>query len=446
MTISEQVAPFVRAFRTAPGISDEPEWLCAHRDASIRHFAATGFPTRSAESWRFTDLRPLTASPILPAPDAVPNASERALADPPPSDPPPSELSVPTHRIILVNGRFIPRLSRIGALPPGVWLGSTADTVKARPGLIAAAFDASEIVGSQPFAALNAAFFADGFVLALEPGAVLETPIEVIHLGRTDTPVAFHLRNAIIAGSGSRATVIESTEGSGPGWTNAVTAITVDADASLRHIRIQNDGSEAIHTALTRATLARGARYENFALTLGARLSRQDIQVALSGEGASVALNGAYLLRGEQEATFAPHVDHQAPGCRTDEVLKGVMQDHAHGVFLGTIAVRPGADQTDARQLNRNLLLSPWAHVDTKPELEILADDVKCSHGATVGSLDEAALFYLQARGLDETTARHMLIEAFAADVIDTAALGDILSAPLRRHLRDWLGQVGGAA
>jgi Fe-S cluster assembly protein SufD len=167
------------------------------------------------------------------------------------------------------------------------------------------------------------------------------------------------------------------------------------------------------------------------------------VQVAIEGAGARCGVNGAYLLRGQQEATTATVIDHAAPGGTTREVFKGVLEDRAHGVFLGRIAVRPGADKTDAHQLNRNLLLSPRAAVDTKPELEILADDVKCSHGATVGDLDEAALFYLCSRGIDEASARRILIEAFATDAVETAVSAGELGAHLRRRLGAWLEQSG---
>ena len=343
-----------------------------------------------------------------------------------------------THRIVLLDGRVSKELSNIGSLPGGALLLPAAEALKTRPELIQAAFDASEETGAQPFASLNAAFFADGFVLALEPGVVLETPVEIIHFGASAG--AFHLRNIIHAGAGSSATIVETAVSAGASWTNTVTAAIVGAGATIRHVKIQDEAKDAIHLSMVRSTVAEGGRYETFVLTLGARLSRQDIHVAAAGEAASVAINGAYLLRGEQEATIAPFVDHQALGCQTTEIVKGVMQDQAHGVFLGKMAVRPGADGTDAHQLNQNLLLSPKASVDTKPELEIFADEVKCSHGATVGDLDENALFYLQARGIYEEAARAMLVEAFAASVIDAAGLNPALSAHLQRHVREWLG------
>jgi Fe-S cluster assembly protein SufD len=413
----------------------EPAWLTRRRSAAMRSFAELGLPTRRDEAWRFTDLRPLVSARGLPAPAPDATADLGRLAA--------HRLPGQAHRIVLVNGRVAPELSEIGALPRGVWLGSVADTIDLRPDLIEAAFDAGDTFGAQPFASLNAALFADGFVLALDADAILQHPVEVLHLGEAPSPQAYHLRNAILAGAGSQASVVETYIGSGSGWTNAVTTIDIGAGATLRHVKVLADGAEAIHLAVTRARLATAARYESFALITGARMSRQDMQVAMTGKAARFTLNGAYLLRNEQEATVAPLVDHRAPGGQTSEVVKGVLADHAHGVFLGTVMVREGADATDARQLNRNLMTSPTARVDTKPELTIYADEVKCSHGATVGDLDDAAQFYLQSRGIDPVTARHMLIEAFATEVFDLAALAPDIDAHARRYLHAWLDGDG---
>jgi Fe-S cluster assembly protein SufD len=405
--IKTETAPYLEAFR-ARGGAIEPAWLAERRKAAAARFAELGFPTRRQELWRFTNLTPLMRTPLLPG-----EAAERQV-------------------------RIEPR----GGLPAGAWLGSIKDALERRPEVLQAALDDAEIAGAQPFALLNAALFADGFVLALEPGTVLEEPIEIEHSGG-DAAASSHPRNVVLMGEGSRATIVETFRDGSPGWTNAVTDLRVGAGASLRHVTVQESGLDAIHFGLTRATLARGARYEAFALTLGARLSRSDILATIADEGAHCGLSGATLLRDSQEATVATFVDHAAPGGETREVFKSVVDDRAHGVFLGKIAVRPGADKTDANQISRNLLLSPRAAVDTKPELEILADDVKCSHGATVGDLDEAALFYLRSRGIDNEAARRMLIEAFAVDAIEGAVPAGAIRDHLRRRLGAWLEQRG---
>jgi Fe-S cluster assembly protein SufD len=434
--IKQEAAPYLEAFQSRESDAAEPDWLRDRRAAALDQFASLGFPTRRDEPWRFTNLAPLAREAYPPAPPPEPLKSRLSLE--------PYLVAGAAHRIVLIDGHVVPELSVIGRLPKGVWLGSTARALTERPDLAEAGYDERDATSAQPFAALNGAFFGDGFVLALALGAVLEEPVEVIHVGRAAGRSA-HPRSAVIAGAGSRATLVETFCGGGGGWTNGVLRIELGADASLDHVRIQDEALDAIHFGVTRARLGRGARYESFTLTTGARLSRQDVQVVIEGEGARCGVNGAYLLRGQQEATTATVIEHAAPGGTTREVFKGVLEDRAHGVFLGRIAVRPGADKTDAHQLNRNLLLSPRAAVDTKPELEIFADDVKCSHGATVGDLDEAALFYLRSRGIDETAARRLLIEAFATDAIEAAVSVGDLAAHLRRRLGVWLEQSGSA-
>jgi len=432
MLTTDDSAPFQEAYRQLLAGADQPDWLRSQRQAGMERFTALGFPTRRQEAWRFTDLDLLTAEPWRPNLDDTPSLTADLLE--------PWRLPGEANRLVLVNGRFDPYLSAIGALPDGVWLAPLAETVLRRPDVAAMAFGAD----GNAFAFLNAALFTDGAMLVLAPGTVLETPVEIIHYSMGDTHASAHPRLRVVLGAGARATLVETAVGDSNGWTNAVIDVTLGADAELTHVHIQGEGADAAHTSLLTAELGSQARYRTFAFITGACLSRRDMQIALSGPGAAFSLHGAYLLTGGQEATLAVRADHKAPDCRTEQVVKGVLQGAAHGVFLGKVAVRPGADGTDARQLNRNLLLSPSARVDTKPELEIFADEVKCSHGATVGSLDEAALFYLQARGIDPVTARSMLVAAFAADVIDAAGLDGDVDALLRRHLAHWLGGEGG--
>ncbi|MGO8920987.1 MAG: Fe-S cluster assembly protein SufD [Stellaceae bacterium] len=427
MIVNSETKPYIDAFQ-AGRHAGAPDRLAAEREAALARFGALGFPTRRQEAWRFTNLRALERRSYPPSSGGggVPAAAAAAL-----------RLSGATYRLVLVNGRFDPALSDLAALPAGAWIASTARTLAERPSL--PLLDAGDTEGAQPFAALNAALFTDGVVIALEPGVVLDRPVEIIHLGGVEAPASMHLRSRIMLAPGSRARVIESFAGTGPYWTNAVLGVELGAGAALDYVKLQDEGGEAIHLALTRLRLDAGARYDGFGLTLGGALSRHDMQVELAGEGARLGLNGAYLLRGDQEATIATVVDHAAPGCTTSELFKGVVGDRAHGVFQGSIGVRPEAQKTDAHQLNKNLLLSRRATVDSKPALEILADDVKCSHGATVGDLDENALFYLRARGIGESEARRMLIEAFAADALDTVA--DAAFRPhLAAHLQRWLG------
>jgi Fe-S cluster assembly protein SufD len=416
----------------------DPGWLADYRRRAMQRFVELGVPTRRQEAWRFTDLRPLLGAGGLPLPALEDSGDGTALAT--------HRLPGFAHRVVLLNGRFSPEPSQIGALPGGALLGSLADVVQARPDLMRGLRYSRDTSATQSFAALNAALCSDGFVLVLDPATVLEHPVEVLHYSSTERLGAHHVRSSVLAGAGSVATIVETYVGRGPGWTNAVTRVDVGRGATVRHVKVQAESDRAVHTSLLRGSLAAAARYDGFLLVAGARLSREDIQVAMTGEAASFTLNGAYLLDGDQEATIAPHVDHCARGGRTNEVLKGVVSGRAHGVFLGTLMVREGADDTDARQLNRNLMLTAAARVDTKPELTINADEVTCSHGATVGDLDDAALFYLLSRGIDPVTARHMLVEAFAAEVFDDAGLAPHVDAHVRRYLRAWLDRAGDGA
>jgi Fe-S cluster assembly protein SufD len=422
---------YIEAFRPTAA---EPAWLAERRRSALARFAELGLPTRRQENWRFTNLRPLETTGYPPAVHA-PAIDDAALA--------PYRIGVASHRIVLVNGHYAPTLSAIGALPSGVFLGPLSAALRERADLAAMLFDGGDGVANQPFAALNAAFAGDGFVLALEDGVALDRPVEIVHIGRADAPLSAHTRHAIVAGRHSRATVVESHAGTGRYWRNTVAAVQLDEGATLRHVTLQNDDGEAINTALARVALAAGAHYDAFSLTLGALLSRADTIVAIPGGHAVCAIGGAYLLRGRQEATIATLIDHAAPGSETREIFKGVVDERAHGVFQGKIQVRREAQKTNANQLNKNLLLSARAAVDSKPELEIYADDVKCSHGATIGDLDETAMFYLRARGIPEAEARRMLIEAFAADAI--ALVEDAaIQAYLRRHLDTWLANSKG--
>ncbi len=426
-----ETAPYLAAF-DAQTRGAEPSWLAERRRAAIERFDELGFPTRRNEAWRFTDLKPLRRANFAPA-------GENAGAAP--------DLEAwlypgKTHRIVLVDGRFSPALSKVGNLPKGVCLADTAQTLTERPDLLAEAFDETDTVGGQAFASLNAALFADGFVLAVDPGVALERPIEVLHIGQARERSS-QLRNLVRLGDGAHATLIETFAGGADHWTNAVDVIALGAGAALCHAKLQDEVATSVHFAQVRTVLASKARYESFVLTLGGGLARHEIFVTFAGEGAACGLFGVSLLRGEQESTIATFVDHAAPQCATREYFKSVVDDRAHGVFLGRIAVREGAQKTDANQLNKNLLLSPRANIDTKPELEILADDVKCSHGATVGDLDEAALFYLEARGIPAPEARRMLIEAFAAEAIEQIKDDLALRAHFAAQVQRWLGRRG---
>jgi Fe-S cluster assembly protein SufD len=414
------VQAYLDAFATLPKSAADPA-----RRAAMARFGELGFPTRRQENWRFTNLRPLEKTMFPPAGKAVPAHSVSLPAI--------YELGAPTHRLVLVNGRFAPELSDLADLPDDVLLQPVSRLLAQTPYRL----DGRAARLEDPFLALNTAFAEDGFDLVV--GATpLDRPIEIVHLADTATPVSLHTRNTIRLSAGSTCSVVESFAGRGGYWVNTALDIRLDAGSTLRHVVLQDDAKSAIHLANRRVTLAEGARYESFILTLGGELSRQDIHIAIEGDGAYCGVDGAYLLRGAQEATIASLIDHAARCAQSREIFKGVVEDRAHGVFQGKIRVRPEGQKTDAHQLSKNLLLGERAAIDTKPELEILADDVKCSHGATVGDLDAKALFYLRTRGIDEVSARRMLIEAFAAEALDLVA-DETVRSYLRRHLDRWL-------
>ena len=412
-------------------------WLEALRARGLERFVEAGLPTIRDEAWKFTNLRALARDVYALAP-----ARENGIAA--------SDLGpwlpegLDCHRLVFVNGRLRGDLSDPGALPDGVRLTGLAALLDDDPA-VAEEHLAGALAGDSPVA-LNAAFMADGAVLTIERGVALERPVHLLFLAAADeTPAASHPRNLIVAGPGSSATVIESYAGlaGGPYWTNVVSDIVVGRDAAIRHVKLQNEGAGAFHLAATRVRLAQGAAYDRFVAQTGARLARNEIAAILGGRGADCRLSGVYLARRRQHLDNTTVVDHAEPDGYSNEHYKGVIDEDAHGVFQGKIIVRAGAQKTDAHQLNKNLLLSESAQVDTKPELEINADDVKCSHGAATGKLDEDALFYMRTRGIEAPEAQRMLVEAFVGEIIDTVSPTPV-KAHLERAVAAWL--AGGGA
>jgi Fe-S cluster assembly protein SufD len=430
--VKPEARPYLEAFGRGIRGRDlrEPDWLAGYRKGSLARFAELGFPSRRSEAWRYIDLRPLEQRPMLPVyPERtiISTATRAGIAE--------IRLAKPTYRLVLVNGDFSPALSALSGLPSGVWVGSMATAIAERPDLVRSRLEAPPLDPARPFAALNAALFADGFVLDIAPGVTLERPVEVLHLASDDTRGSLHTRSLVVAGEASHAIVIESFTGLGEYWRNDVVELRLAAGAELARVALVEEGPAALHFGEMLATLDAASRLSSFVLLLGGRTVRHEAAVRAEGEGSRCDLNGAFLLSGRQEANILTTVDHAAPGGQTRETFKGVAAGRAHGAFQGRITVRPNAQKVDAHQLSRNLILSPRAAIDTKPELEIFADDVKCSHGAAVGDLDEAALFYLRARGIPNAEARRILIEAFAREAVEL-----VEQAPVRDHLLSRIG------
>jgi Fe-S cluster assembly protein SufD len=417
--VKPKARDYLAAFSADP---NEPAWLGERRRQGITRFAELGWPTRRNESWRYLDLS--NAGKLRPAKrlarslDAHLRARVESLF-----------IAADAHRVVLVDGRFAPELSVVAPIP-GVWLGSTTQAIAERPSLVRRAADKIGIADSEAFDALNAAFFSDGFVLQIAPGASIEQPIEIVHFAAAGE-LSLHTRSLIVLGAGAKASVVETYAGNASGyWRNDFAAIDLEGGAELTRTLLIEEAADAAHLDELSATLGAGARLNHFALLIGGRAVRHETNVRLAGESAHCGLDGAFVVAGRDEANIVTTVDHAAPGGETRELVKGVGADRGHGAFQGRIIVRPGAQKTDAKQTSRNLIIGNRAVIDTKPELEIYADDVKCAHGASVGDLDENALFYLRARGIPDAEARRMLIEGFVREAVET-----IDQPALREHL-----------
>jgi Fe-S cluster assembly protein SufD len=414
---------YVEAFAPVPG---EPQWLMRHREQSLARFAELGFPSRRGEAWRYIDLSALAEDPMPPQRHVAPAPPARALLD---------RLGEVPYRLVLLDGRFSPELSRIDDLPAGVRLVPTAAAIAEQPDLLRHLIESTPDP-VRPFALLAAAFFLDGFVLELAPGAALPRPIEIVHLSSSEERASLHTKSFVIVGENSRASLCEIFLGRGRYWRNDVVDVALASGAALDRAVVVEEGEEAIHLGDTVARLDAGARYSSFVLIAGGHTARQEARLFCEGEGTRTVVNGAALLSGRQEANIVTAIDHMAPGGETRELVKIVGAGRAHGAFQGRITVRRGAQKVDAQQTSRNLIVGRRAVIDTKPELEILADDVKCSHGAAVGDLDEDALFYLAARGIPLGEARRMLIEGFLREAIER-----VEHPALRRHLEESLAR-----
>ena len=421
--------------------SHDTAWLDRVRQDAKASFAALGWPTRKLEDWRYTDLGPLAESVYEPAGELGASAALAALvADQDPA----CDLAV------FVNGRFSPEYSRIGALPSGVFVGSFA-AWSATHGEAAAALLQPTAERARALTDLNIGVFSDGLALILPSDIRLERPLRCLHWSEAANPVAVHSHSHIALGAGAEATLYEIWAGTGGYWSNAVASVSLGQGSRLVHTTLQNEARSAYHTGSTAVTLAQDARFDGFQLGLGAALSRREYRATIAGPGADFSLSGSTLLTGRQDGATVTIVDHTAAGytpvdkrgTTSNQVFKVALADRAHGVFQGRIIVREGAQKTDAGMLNKTALLSDRAVIDTKPELEIYADDVKCSHGASVGDLDETGLFYLRSRGIDPETARRMLIDAFVTEPVERVA-DPVIAAELRAAIAARLAEIKG--
>ncbi len=425
-TARAHIAAFDGLAEALPGGGRGP--VAELRAGALTRFAEQGLPTRRLEDWKFTGLDALARTAFAPVRPEADIPVARAFLD---SLAPVADAL----RLVFIDGAFRADLSDAdgvaGVTPLSVALQTSSDL---------APLAAGEDGPAASLVALNAAFMSDGAVISLD--TVLARPVVLLFLSSGEGR-AVHTRNVVSLGENAEARVIEvfaTLPGAAPAFSNAVTDIRLAKGARLHHARIAAEADGALHHAHARITIGARAGYAGFALSVGGALTRQESNVIFAAPDGRAQLLGAYLARGHQHMDHTTRVRHDHPGCATEEMFKGVMDDHGHGVFQGLIHVAPHAVRTDAHQQNRNLLLSDRAVADTKPELEILADDVKCTHGATVGDLDEDEMFYLRARGITPDDARRLLVAGYVGDLAERIE-DDAVRAVVRVHAEAWIGK-----
>ncbi|HKS29895.1 MAG TPA: Fe-S cluster assembly protein SufD [Pyrinomonadaceae bacterium] len=402
----------------------EASWTKRLREDAMERFEQLGFPTTFEEEWKYTNLAPLSKRRFVQGFDAKTveldgNALEAV-----------TYAEAKGSRLVFVNGALNRELSSLEALPRGVVAENLADALSGeRSEIVRERLARCADYNEQALVALNTAFVSDGALLLIPKGVRVETPIHLLFLSAPQSsPVVSFPRVLIVAEAQAEATVIESYASLGDSeyWTNAVVEVLLEDGARLEHYKIQRESLSAFHTATTEVELAASSSFDTTTITLGAGLSRHNVNVRLRARGAECRVDGLYMVGAGQHTDTHSLIEHAEPYCTSRQLYKGILDGKSRAVFNGKVFVREGALQTDAQQTNRNLLLSNEARVDTKPQLEIFADDVKCAHGATVGQLEEEELFYLISRGLRPELAQNLLTYGFAEEVIDKIRIDSI--------------------
>ncbi|MFN2572234.1 MAG: Fe-S cluster assembly protein SufD [Gemmatimonadales bacterium] len=418
----------------ANGASRAPGWLKDLREGGIARFGALGFPTMKQEAWRFTSVSAIADATFEPAhpPTRVPTLEEIR----------PFLLDDGGARLVFVNGFLQRTLSTV--IAGAVRVDGLGQALADQPDLVRAHLCRYAEHQERPFSALNTAFLRDGAFVHIPAKQSVAEPIQLLFLAMPtkNARVVTHPRSLFVVEREARASIIETYAaiGDGPYWTNAVTEISAGDGARVDLHRVQREGPGAFHVAATDTHQGRDSTVNLHVVAFGAALARHDIGSVMAGPGGTLVLNGLYLLAGEQHADHHTTIDHAADHCESHEYFNGVLDGKSRGVFTGRIIVRPGAQKTDSKQTNNNLLLSSEAHADSQPQLEIYADDVKCTHGSTVGPLDPRALFYLRSRGVGEHEARRLLTYGFAAEILGRMDVGP-LRTQLDRIVRDRLAE-----
>jgi Fe-S cluster assembly protein SufD len=422
-----------------------PLWLMNLRKECLDRFTEMGFPTPALEDWKYTSLAPILrtnfarfSSPAGSLKAAAQPLLERAgkLA----------RLGGGAHTLVFFNGVFVPELSHLDGSAHGLEIETMAHAISRKAAAVQPRLGSCTAGCKNGLVALNGASFADGAFISVANGAVIAEPIHILNLTDGSTGKwAIHPRNLILLGETSQATIVETVLGDGEVFFNPVTEVFLGPHASLDHYVVQEHAIDSFHTGNLVLKQSRGAQAFCHTFSAGGRIVRNELTSVLDGEGAGVTLDGLFLVRGTQHVDNHTVIDHARPHCGSQEFYKGILDGQAHGVFDGKIVVRPHAEKSDAHQKNRNLLLSGEALIDSKPQLEIYNNDVKCTHGATTGRLDPDSLFYLKSRGLDETAARSLLTYAFGSEILSRVKI-DALRSHLEARLLDWLPAASGPA
>jgi Fe-S cluster assembly protein SufD len=414
--------------------AETPEWLLSLRDAAFARFCEVGFPTTRDEDWRFTNLAALTRTPFrLAPPVAAPFTVSELVA---------WRMEGALARLVFVDGRFAPGLSSWGAVPAGVTVNSLHKEIQSRPAAITEHLGRYLDLVRDPFCALNTAFLEDGGYVHVARGVALDEPIHLLFISTSGAaPFMTHPRNLIVVEEEAQASIVEDYVSWGsqvPAFSNAVTELVARGNSTVAHTMIEREHLHTFNFSTLRIEQARSANVASHSLLAGGALVRNNVHPVLAGQGAECLINGLFVGSGSQHLDNYMLVEHLSPHCASRQFYNGILDERAHGVFHGRIIVHKNAQKTDAKQTNRNLLLADSAQIDTKPQLEIYADDVKCTHGATIGQIEENALFYLRSRGIGELEARRLLLEAFAGECLDRMKPGaarDYAQAVLEERL-----------
>ena len=410
-------------------------WLDRHRNDALNQFEVMGFPTIRDEQWKYTNVRPIAQKMFTPS-NVDPQEINNDLID---------AMNVPeieSYRLVFVDGIWVPQFSRYSDLPEGAFVNGLADLLRKDPARVKGKLGSVLSHPTHGFNAMNSAFVRDGAFVEISPGVSLDRPIELLYISSSFEDALVLPRNLVWLRSGSQATLIERYISAKPirCLTNAVAEMLIEEDSKLYHGQIQEESDKSFHIGGLFAEIGRNASLTTTTVTLGGALVRNDLSINLNEEGAEARLHGLYVANGRQHIDNNIRISHNKPDTTSHECYKGILNGQSRGVFRGHVQVQQDAQRTKATQNNHNLMLSRKAEVDSMPQLEIYADDVKCTHGASIGQLEEDAVFYLQSRGVGAHEARQMLTQAFAAEALDV-----LEPATIREHLRHRVNQLVGS-